>query len=535
MRHKPTFNYCGLTIVLSFPSRKDEKQLLSGAAGFWFNEECLMPACNRWQCDVRTADTLGEGILPNTKAILLFGEKAFHEWSSENYRTYTLNEQRGYLLDNRWRLPMLATFSPQDCMDPVNYERRYNEQLKDYEEEFEEDEDEEEYTGKRHGRTARSNYRFWTQQDTVRITCKGSINRSARSRNQLAQVLLRDEQQKLSTSSIIPYPNLEDAINYLRSAKDSILYLDIETDISADLQKLILCIGFSIDSGPVYVVPLVRYNYTLAYGGIERFLQALAYAMTHNTVVVHNTMFDLVVLAWKYKIPVGRNIYDTMLAQHKLFSGVEKSLGHCMSLLTWLPFHKDEGINPPRNTEQEQQLWQYNGKDIIGMRAVHRAQVSYASSNPGLQSSIDLANKCVYPYLINTLYGMHYNQEKLNAYITENDKLMTQYLRIINLLLGEDLVRKIAGPKSKAPLCSSPKQCVRYFHDMLGYPVVKSSKTTGLPSLDADAIYKLKLKSPVDNPVLDLVLRFREVQKETGSLKFIPWKTQQIQQNETIQ
>ena len=59
---------------------------------------------------------------------------------------------------------------------------------------------------------------------------------------------------------------------------------------------------------------------------------------------------------------------------------------------------------------------------------------------------------------------------------------------------------------------------------MLGYPVVFKSKKTQLPSLGKKAMYKLRLKH--DNPVIDFVLAYREVAKESGSLKFNPWKTQ---------
>ena len=34
-------------------------------------------------------------------------------------------------------------------------------------------------------------------------------------------------------------------------------------------------------------------------------------------------------------------------------------------------------------------------------------------------------------------------------------------------------------------------------------------------------MYKLRLK--FENPVIDLVMAFRETQKESGSLKFNPW------------
>jgi hypothetical protein len=48
---------------------------------------------------------------------------------------------------------------------------------------------------------------------------------------------------------------------------------------------------------------------------------------------------------------------------------------------------------------------------------------------------------------------------------------------------------------------------------------------TRKPSLAKEAMYKLKLKYP-DNPVIDFVLAFRRLQKETGSIQFNPMFTE---------
>jgi hypothetical protein len=58
---------------------------------------------------------------------------------------------------------------------------------------------------------------------------------------------------------------------------------------------------------------------------------------------------------------------------------------------------------------------------------------------------------------------------------------------------------------------------------MLGYPtVVPRSEKTGMPSLGKKAMYKLALKH--NNPVITFVMLYRQVQKEYGSMSFVPWK-----------
>ena len=56
LRHKPKFSYCGLTIVLSNPSRFDVLKLLSSRGGDFFENFCLQPDYNLMQCDVRLAE-----------------------------------------------------------------------------------------------------------------------------------------------------------------------------------------------------------------------------------------------------------------------------------------------------------------------------------------------------------------------------------------------------------------------------------------------------------------------------------------------
>ncbi len=498
MRHLPTKDYSGLTIVLSQPSRQDTTALLSGYAGVFFNQECLSPNTSRWRCDIRTCDTLAEGLLEGTKGILLLGEKSLKEWA-DGYSEYNVSELRGTPLRNRFGVPCLCSYSPQDAIDPVDHEKRLNPHLnKDFDDESSNDKDSEINTKKRHGRTRRSNYRFFLQRDVKKLLF-GMENACV---------------TKQQEYPIELYPNLEQVCEVLQATKDSYLYLDIETDSERNM----LCFGFSFEDDPVvYSVPVIRHNYELAYGPATfKLFRALVYAIRNNTSVIHNSMFDLYVLSTKYSIPFGWNVYDTMLAQHRCFPEIEKSLGHCLSVWPsiWEPFHKDEGIFEPRNLEQEKQLWTYNAKDVAAMKWIRRAQLNHAAVVPGLEDSIRQSNSLIYPFLLNTLHGIRYDEARRQAMITENDKLMTQYQRCVDYLVGPGMDL----------LPTSSKSCVRYFHDALQYPIVSRSKKTGEPSLDETSLLKLKQKFPY-NTVIDFAIKYRQRKKETGSLGFTPWKT----------
>jgi len=207
--------------------------------------------------------------------------------------------------------------------------------------------------------------------------------------------------------------------------------------------------------------------------------------------------------------------YDTMLSHHRIFPEREKSLGHAISHLTLGErYHKDQGIFQPHNTEQEQKLWYYNGRDVSSMILVKGAldKIVSESNHYGLQESIGQANDMILPYIVMTLQGIRYSEEARATMIKENDRLMMQYLRAIKILTGGIEV-----------LPTSNKQCGEYFRDMMRYPIVHRSDKTQLPSWDENTLRQLKLHG-VKNPVIDLCLAFRARGKETGTLKFQPWK-----------
>lgn len=490
LRSKPTANYCGLTVVMSNPSRFDYKQLLSGYAGQYF-DECLSPI-HRSQCDIRLFNDPSP-LLPNTKVVLCFGiVAAKHYFASQDS---TILEVRGSPI-LKSGVVFIASISPQDGVDiKASYEKNLNKNTKEYlgletpANSGDGDECGDDSDAKRtYARTSRSNFKFWLKADITK-----------------AKQLLRPEVvsalvEQTNFSDYRVYPPLEEAINALLTAKTPIV-LDIETSPNLDLW----CVGFGTteDKAPVYVVPVFDYTKSLAYSNIPHFLRALSICMLKNGVIAHNAMFDLFVLASCYNVSFGRNIFDTMLAAHRLEPEIEKSLGHCISLYTLMPYHKNEGNFQPCNKYQQEALWSYNGKDVYTTRLLyHKLKLQE-------NASVKQVNASIYPYLLMELFGISYDDSKVKDIISLNDRYMTQYLRLLRVMTGYNL------------LPSSPKSCTHYYHDILKYKVVKRSKKTKAPSLDEKAMLTLAVSH--DHPTIPLVLEYRRLKRQTGQLKFKPW------------
>ncbi len=507
LRNKPRLTYSGLTIILSNPSRFDTqyKNLLSSGAGALMNNFCLRPEFNSMQCDIRVSEDKSV-FLEGTKCILLLGERSLIDWLPECINK-TLNECRGGLYYIQG-IPTIPSFYPQDAADIRSHEQQFNPLDKEYapdDNEYE-NETEDSDSEKKLGRTRRSNYAFWLRSDVRK-----------------AKYIIQTGLPKtIYQPQYRTYPSGSEVQEILTTTKDRYLYLDLETDYE---EQNIQCFSFSFDGQTVYNVPVLTHEYKPAYSSLPFIFRALAIAIRDNTVVCHNgAIFDFLVLTSKYNIPIYR-VYDTMIAMHRCFPDIEKSLGHCVSYWTWERFHKDEDSSGYHTRDQMDARLKYCGKDVYTMSLVHKAIEKYATTIPGLTASINTAMASIRPYLITTLQGIKYNQEKVKALQDENDQLMMQYLRLINLLLGQhniDEIRTAVKGKAKS-FAGSNTQCCKYFHDMLGYPVIIRSDKTGKPSLGKKCMYKLALQHP-DNPIIQLVLAYRTIAKEYGTLKFIPWR-----------
>lgn len=512
LHHKPKFNYIGLTIILSQPSRYDDRELLNSnsPAGYFISSECLAPETNRYQIDIRTR-FLKEPLLPDTKVVLLLGEGAFKQYLPELAQGNHLGEIRGspYLKDG---IVYIVSFTAQDAIDPQDYESRLNPFLKilgqgaggDYSatasnpslETAIEDKSDPTIDKRRHGKTDRANYRFWLRADIKK--CLRIINNNGIIPPTYAQ------------PNYIISPNALSVINMLSNVENE--YLDFDMETYSDNYN-ITCFSYSVgDSNDVYVVPIYRHDWSLAYDKITlcKIFRALALAIQRNILVAHNgSGFDYLVLAHRYRIAIGK-VYDTMIAAHRCYPEIEKSLGHWTSLVTYEPFHKDESAFFFSTAENARKQLLYCGKDVFTMKLIRKWQIEYAKTQPGLTESIAQAQASIKPYMITSLLGIKYNEQKVVEILAENDRLANQYLRCLRLLTGRHQL-----------LPTSNKECIDYFHTQLGYPIQHKSKKTGKPSLSEKHLLKLRLK--FNNPAIDFCLRYRQTIKESGSLKFTPW------------
>ena len=513
--------YNGITLILNKPSRFDLKspkcELFTSASGDWFKKQLMKNGILFNECHVCTAKDYS--IPEGTKCVMLLGEEAFR--IKFNNPDHSLNEYRGYpYKDNDHGYVYLSSFTPQDSFDPLDYEGKFNSgkpSVSSSDESVESAEsDEDETETKSHGKTRRKNFRFWLSKDIAK----------------LCRIKFFGLKQHSEFENII-YPSADEVIAQLLQRKQWNLYFDIETDPET-MDITVFSFMFEnpdvLNYTPVYTVPVRRFNYETGYEILEmcKIFRALAVAFRDNTVVTHNgSSFDLFVLAHKYKISFGPSNYDTMLACHRCFPEVEKSLGHAISLFTDEPYHKNEaGVYVPFNTEQELALWKYNAKDVWTLRLVKHGIDNYAKKISAIES-IAQANASISPYLTNTFHGIRMDDDAINRLLDENNRRVTQMLRILQIL----------APSIKNP--NSWQQIGKYLYgDVTGTPdgglgltppwynklsAVQRSKgqQRGNPSTDESALLELSLKHEL--PVIPVILEIRKIAKQSEAVTFEPW------------
>lgn len=534
LRTPPKLTYCGLTLCLANPSRFDKLNLLSGPGGQLLNDFCLRPELNKMQCDIRLAEDQSR-LWPNTKVVMLLGEDAMHRHLPETLKN-SIGEMRGSVFqkDGVFYIP---SFFPQDAAELRNWEAEHNPLSKSYQEDDSNDDtgDDDSDSIKKHGRTSRKNYAFWLRADVGKA--KKILKHGGLPPKEFPEPIYHI------------YPPSDEIINILTKTKGQEFFIDIETDRE---EQNLQCFAFTFDGHHIYSVPILNNNYLYAYSGVHRIMCALAVAMRDNVSIAHNgAAFDFFVLANKYRIAVNK-CYDTMLAMHRCFPDVEHSLGHCVSYWTWENFHKDEDSSGYMTHEHMMARLKYCAKDVYTMFLVKRGIDKYSKTIPGLSDSINCVMRCIRPYLTTTIQGIRYDQQMVNEKRAENDRLMMQYIRFIDFLIGKSGMAEVKSAlKGKAKAFpGSNTQCCEYFHNILGYGVVARGKLRKdgqrHPSLAAKALYKLRLNH--DNPVIDFTIAYRQTALETSTpLGFIPWKDDnnkvidwrkydsQREQNNTIQ
>lgn len=486
LRHDPLLDYNGVTFILSERSRHDNDRLISGKAGEYFDKCLQLSGSNRFSSCIKLLEDPSP-IPAGTKVLVLLGAKAQKAYIP----LLTLNESRGYCYQQPGGPVYLSTYLPQDCLD----RKQYHIESEDSDDDSDED-DIESGKEKEHSPTRRKNWKYWLAKDI----------------NKALTIAREGYQPKLKYAKYHVFLPAIEIITRLDNLSNETIYFDIETNVNFNITVF----SFSTSHSDIYTVPVTRFDGSLAYDKLflAKIFRSLASCFTRNRIVIHNSLFDLFILAWRYRIepPPSCNIVDTMVIQHRLSPETEKSLGHCGSYLTHEEYHKNENCFNPHNPQQELQLWRYNGKDVGLLALIHQG-LEQEVKNRNLDDSIRRAHRLIRPYLLQSLQGIKVDLDFKNSHFEELEKKKIQYLRIIKLLIGYD-IEKLGWQRIAKYLYEYkqlPKPSPKFVNGQIKYEELTASST----------LYKLRTKFNI--PAIDVILHYRAIGKAAGFLKFNLW------------
>lgn len=386
-----------------------------------------------------------------------------------------LNKLRGICLSTPANHPVIATYHPIDCW---TMRRASND----------ESDDDPAEESKDVGPTKRQNYLHWAMLDYTKLMTMPWP---------LPSVLQ-------PTNTI---PQTADHTVQLLDSIQQFAVIDIETrrqDHSLD------CIGF-FTSGRAFVIPFYTYNDTRYFskpGDFGRVWRALIRLFSRRDVLFigHNLAFDLSVLCFHYNLPLPRRLYDTMIAMHREYPQLEKSLSHALSLYTHATRNHKADIALNNSPDNLRRLIQYNANDCFWTYQVFAEQRRRAAGNPALDDAVRLGNDTLYATLMISLTGACVDTEALAEQRQFHQQRADQLTRVLKILTD--------NPNFNP---DSPKQLEALFYARLAYPIEEVTDT-GSAATDAGTIYKLQLKQ--SNPLFPIIIAAKEASKAASMLGF---------------
>lgn len=306
------------------------------------------------------------------------------------------------------------------------------------------------------------------------------------------------------------YPNYQFAVHpTLPGVTQTLQYLLKELDrgelrIACDIETIarnIACVGVAWSRLEALCIPFMDKGGTPYWNEAEEVhvYGLLKAVLTHKNayVVGQNFNYDKQHFAkhWGYSPNLK---FDTMLAQHTLYTGMPKALDFISSMYChYHRYWKDELKEYHKMPDDVKQFWTYNCKDCV---------ITYEASEV-LETLLDHANQrtqfefqmTMAQHVFNTmLRGVRINQQRRSEVASDLMVAISEREELINQVVGMSLN------------VGSPKQMKDFFYGELGFDPVLNRKTKQ-PTLDDDALHKLAKKNPLIAPLVDIIAEKRSL------------------------
>lgn len=283
---------------------------------------------------------------------------------------------------------------------------------------------------------------------------------------------------------IITHPSYERVIEFLTRVKAS-------TETCFDIEatpKFVTCFSFAIrdDNNNIESMSIPLIDNKGNYWTTEQ--ETKIWIMTAEIlndpgikIIAQNGIFDLMYLLRTMNIKADNFHFDTMLAQHLVYTELPKGLDFLTSVYTYFPYHKDEGKESHLAMIKDwPAYWKYNAKDsayLFPIMDALKIELEDFESLEAMQYQMDLHKPIIemeYNGLLMDKVGIEEYRKKLADKIEKlQDKL--------NTITGKEL-----------NINSSPQLISYFYGEMKIKPYV--NRKTGNASCDTVALHRIAKK-----------------------------------------
>lgn len=288
-------------------------------------------------------------------------------------------------------------------------------------------------------------------------------------------------------------------LNQLNATKQG-EFLPISVDIETR-RNYIACIGFAWTKFDAICIPIMCVESVSGYWEEQqevRLVELMRQILTHPRIEIigQNFLYDAQYLYRYWAILVSRT-FDTMIAQHVCYPGMEKGLDflssmYCDHHLYW----KDDG-KEWREDMDEDKLWRYNCMDCVRTFEVSVVLKRIIKAYK-LDQVNDFQQALAWPVLKTMLRGIRIDHSKKAKIAAELLSELNSRQLWVNDVVGEPL-----------NIQSSDQMKTFVYGIMRQKPIL--NRKTKQPSCDDEALRKIGDREPLLKPILNKIAEMRSI------------------------
>jgi len=241
---------------------------------------------------------------------------------------------------------------------------------------------------------------------------------------------------------IITHPSYEKTIEFLTRVKQA-------TETAFDIEatpKFVTCFSFAIRDNKNHIeamsIPLMDNsgNYWTTEQETEIWRMTAEILNDPNIkIIAQNGIFDLMFILRTLNIKSDNFHFDTMLAQHLVYTELPKGLDFLTSVYTYFPYHKDEGKESHLAMIKDwPAYWKYNAKDSAYLFPIMdqlKIELEDFEATDAMQYQMDLHK----PIMEMEYNGLLVDKEGIEEYRKELTKKIEELQKKLNDLIGKEL------------------------------------------------------------------------------------------------